>query len=91
MLFYGAYEVDFQHALAAYQGHFAEKDDWEPVEGVYQMEEQMKAAGRNTDFYFYPGTGHWFVEDDRPDAYQAEAARQAWERTLAFLKSKIGV
>ena len=50
----------------------------------------MEAAGRPTDFFFYPGTGHWFVEEDRPDAYNAEASRLAWERTLTFLKAKIG-
>ncbi len=90
VLFYGAAEADFHRARAAYQGHFAENDEWEPEKWVRWMESEMKAAGRETDLFFYPGTGHWFFEDDRPDAYNAEAASQAWERTLAFLRAKLG-
>jgi hypothetical protein len=29
------------------------------------------------------------METDRPDAYNAEAAKLAWERTVAFLKEKL--
>ena len=91
VVFYGVYdEVDFKRSRSAYQGHFAEKDVFEPIEGVHSMEEAMKTAGRSTDFYIYPGTTHWFFEDDRPDAFQPEAAQQAWSRTLAFLKENIG-
>lgn len=34
----------------------------------------------------YPGTGHWFYEPDRPQAYNPPAASLAWDRTLDFLK-----
>ena len=37
-------------------------------------------------FHRYPGTGHWFFEADRTQAYNQAAADLAWERTLAFLK-----
>jgi|GEM_PF-74831 len=90
VLFYGGEHLEFTTTGAAYLGHFAEQDEWEPDEGIRQLQEELKAAGREATFYRYPGTGHWFFEDDRPDAYQPEAAALAWERTLAFLREKLG-
>ncbi|MGH7965193.1 MAG: dienelactone hydrolase family protein, partial [Candidatus Binatia bacterium] len=90
VLFYGIGEGDFGAARAAYLGHFAEVDEWEPAEGVRQMEEAMRSAGRDVSFYLYPGVGHWFFEDNRPDNYDAEASTLAWERTLAFLRAHLG-
>lgn len=89
-LYYGAYTVDFSKARAAYQGHFAESDPYEPAEGVAEMEAAMRAAGREVAFYTYPGTGHWFAENDRPDAYRRDAAELAWGRTVAFLGERLG-
>lgn len=88
-IFYGTYGADFTAARAAYQGHFAPGDPWEPDEAVAELEADMRAAGREVVFYSYPGTGHWFFEPDRPDAYNAEAAALAWERTLAFLRERL--
>lgn len=90
VLFYGVEGVDFTQVRAACQGHYAEDDQWDPVEWARQMEADMRAAGVNTSFYFYPGTGHWFFEEDRLEAYNAAAAQLAWERTIAFLSEQIG-
>ncbi len=89
VLFYGTGEADFSRARAAYLGHFAENDPYEPQAGVDALEESLKRAGRPVTFYRYSGTGHWFFEPDRPDAYDPSAASLAWERTLAFLKRPI--
>jgi len=78
--------ADFASAHAAYLGHFAEPDDFEPLEAVHALEEQIRGGGREVTFHVYPGTGHWFFEDNRPDAYDAEAALLAWERTVTFLQ-----
>jgi carboxymethylenebutenolidase len=86
VLFYGTYSVDFSKTEARFQGHFAEVDEWEPLEGVQQMEADMRATGRAVDFHIYPGVSHWFFEPDRPE-YNAAAADLSWQRTLAFLKS----
>ena len=50
----------------------------------------MRAVGREASFHFYPTTGHWFFEADRPDAYNPAAAALAWERTLTFLRERLG-
>ncbi|HST03430.1 MAG TPA: dienelactone hydrolase family protein [Chloroflexia bacterium] len=75
------------HTHAATQGHFALNDDYEPVEPIREVEADLKKAGKAVDFYFYPDSGHWFFESNRPDAYNAAAAQLAWERTLVFLHS----
>ena len=86
VLFYGTGEVDFSRSKAAYLGHFAENDPYETPSNVDALEEALKRAGRPVTFYRYPGTGHWFFEPDRPEAYNEAAASLAWERTLAFLR-----
>ena len=35
----------------------------------------------------YPGASHAFCDETRPAGYQAEATAQAWDATVAFLKS----
>lgn len=85
VLFYGTGGGDFSNSRAAYLGHFAENDEYEPQSNVDELEEYLKRAGRAVTFFRYPGVGHWFCEPDRP-AYHPEAANLAWERTLAFLR-----
>jgi carboxymethylenebutenolidase len=86
---YGSDGGDYGTARAAYLGHFAEHDDFEPLEAVRALESRIRAAGRDVTFHVYPGTGHWFVEPNRPDAYNAAAAELVWDRTLAFLKARL--
>jgi carboxymethylenebutenolidase len=49
----------------------------------------MKAAGRPFSAHIYEGTGHWFFEKDRVDAYDEQAAQHAWERTIDFLNQNL--
>lgn len=79
-------EVDYASARAAYLGHFARGDEWEEDEYVDQLEAALRTAGREATFYRYSGVTHWFMEENRPDAYNAEAAALAWQRTLDFLR-----
>lgn len=51
-------------------------------------EAALKAAGVNYTAYRYPGTQHGFNNDTTP-RYDAAAAKLAWERTVAFLKSQL--
>lgn len=87
--FYGIRNGDYKKTRAAFLGHFAETDKWAPLISVRKLEKQMRFAGREVTFHIYPGTKHWFFEEDRPDAYNPRAARQAWKRTVNFLHRRL--
>jgi carboxymethylenebutenolidase len=85
-LVYGLYDPGLDKVKADFLGHFAENDQYaEPMEYVRAGEVHIKEAGRKVIFHVYPGTAHWFFEDDRPE-YETKAASLAWDRTLAFFK-----
>jgi carboxymethylenebutenolidase len=90
VVFYGTGPDDFSKSRAEYLGHFAGNDDFEPRESVDALESVLKSAGRPVTVHHYDGTGHWFFEPDRVDAYNAAAAALAWSRTLEFLKRTSG-
>jgi carboxymethylenebutenolidase len=89
VVFYGSWVEDLSHSRAAYLGHFAENDPFEPQSQVDKLDEYIRQMRRPVTFYRYPGTGHWFFEPDRTDAYDREAAALAWERTLTFLRESL--
>jgi carboxymethylenebutenolidase len=70
-------------------GHFAEDDPYETAETVEAFEKGLTEAGRDASIHRYPGTGHWFAEPSR-EAYRAEAADLAFDRTVAFLHGQLG-
>lgn len=82
--FYGLTDADLMKTSPAILGHFGEADEWEPIEQVRELK------GKDLTIHIYPGAGHWFFEEDRPEAYQGEAAALAWERTIDFLHAKVG-
>ena len=87
--FYASYSgLDYSSAKAAYLCHFAEDDPFEPAEAVAEMQQELKAAGKQFTICTYPGTRHWFFEENRPE-YNAGAARLAWERTIEFLHQRL--
>jgi len=89
VVFYGARAADYSRARAAYLGQFAATDEWVAASGVKKLEKSLRSANRAVTFHVYEGTGHWFFEQDRPEAYNAEAAELAWQRTVEFLRSTL--
>jgi len=86
VVFYGTGHEDYTASRAAYLGHFAEADEFEPEANVSHLGSLLRQAERPVTFHRYPGTGHWFFEPDRTQAFNPAAADLAWKRTLAFLK-----
>ena len=90
VVYYGTYTGGIlSRARVPVLGHFAETDPYETDESVAEFEEGLKAARRAAEIHHYPGTGHWFAEPSK-DAYRAEAADLAFERTVAFLRRRLG-
>lgn len=89
VLYYGAGWGEFSASRAAFQGHFAPGDPWQPDDEVDALEKTLREAGREVSFYRYEGAGHWFMEDNRSDDYHPTAAAQAWQRTAAFLHDRL--
>jgi carboxymethylenebutenolidase len=89
VIFYGTGSADFKNANAAYSGHFAKADPYEPEEYVDHLENELRSSGQEVTFYRYEDVGHWFFESDRPDAYNAEIAQLAWDRSITFLKNNL--
>ncbi len=84
--FFGTYPIDFSSSQSSYLGHYSPEDEWEPIPEVRKLEDKIRQAKRPVEFHLYPGTKHWFFEEDRPE-YNPEAAQQAWTRTLEFLRT----
>ena len=66
-------------------GLFGKEDPVVPLEQVEQLERDGEALAREVQVVVYPGAGHAFANDTRPDSYRPDAAEDAWSRALTFL------
>ena len=53
---------------------------------VRTIQAELKKHSKICDFKIYPGANHGFHCDERP-SYHAEAARDAWRRTLDWFQT----
>lgn len=71
-------------------GHFAENDDFFPPAAINALEEQLRGLGKDVTLRVYPGTGHAFLnETNALGTYDPEAAKTAWDHSVAFLRAKL--
>lgn len=88
--FYGAAAKpdDVPKIKAALLVQYAENDD--RINAMRpDFEAALKANGVDYAMHVYPGTRHGFHNNSTP-RYDAEAAKLAWTRTIAFFKEKLG-
>lgn len=89
VVYYGSTEgPSLTRARTPVLGHFAETDPYETDEGVAAFEKTLRTANRDIELHRYPGTGHWFAERSK-EAYVAEAADTAFDRTVDFLRRNL--
>jgi carboxymethylenebutenolidase len=68
---------------------FGENENFFPVPDAKAWVEEQKKAGVDSDIVIYPGAGHAFFNDQRPEAYHAMAAKDAWNRTLRHFRKHL--
>jgi carboxymethylenebutenolidase len=92
VVFYGIHpkvEPDLDNLRAPVLGLYAENDKSVPPEAVRELEAKLKERGKHAEMHIYPGTDHAFFNDTRPEVYNAEAAADAWRRTIEFLRANL--
>jgi carboxymethylenebutenolidase len=50
----------------------------------------MKRLGKSYEYHIFDGAGHGFLRGQENSEANAKAAQEAWPRTIAFLKAKLG-
>jgi len=91
VIYYGGHpkvDFDFDRLAAPVLGHWAEKDDFANANAT-RIETALKQRGKPFEFHRYPGTKHAFFNDARPEVYDAKAAKESWDRTLAFFEAHL--
>jgi len=61
---------------------FGEDEPYFSIPDARAFADTQKKRGREAEVIVYPGAGHAFFNDTRPEAYREAAANYAWRRTL---------
>lgn len=69
-------------------GIFGDEDKTIPVETVETFENVLNSAGITNEIYRYPGVGHALANPSRGN-YAPDETKDAWAKTLAFLKKSL--
>ena len=90
--FYGIHpnvNPDFGAIRCPVLGLFASEDGFVNPEAVSALEAKLDEHGVDKTFHTYQGVGHAFFNDSRPQAYDAEAATDAWGKVLSFFRGSL--
>ncbi len=90
--FYGIHPnvtLDFSGLEAAVLGVFAEHDEFIPAEAVKALESDLREAGARAVVEVVPGVQHAFMNDTRPDVFDAAAAERGWDMLVSFLRAEL--
>jgi carboxymethylenebutenolidase len=68
-------------------GVFGEADHIIAIDDVVRFRNGLEKAKKSCHVRLYPGAPHGWLNDTMPGRYRKEAARDAWNLMMAFLKS----
>ncbi len=71
-------------------GLFGAEDPFVPLSDVEDLRGRLEKTEPASELVVYPGAGHAFMNDTRPEAYRPETASQARARMVDFFRSELG-
>lgn len=83
-------DSDIAHIRASVLGNFGADDRGIPQAVLRAFQTAIQSAGGTADFKAYPGASDDFDDPSDADRYRPEAARDAWNRTIAFFARTLG-
>jgi len=87
----GDMEPDWSNYTAPTMVHVAGNDDFFPPDACESLGAKLRDMGKDVTVHVYPGTGHAFALDHNAlGTHDADAQREAWVRTLEFLRKHLG-
>jgi carboxymethylenebutenolidase len=70
-------------------GLYGAEDALIPVADVEELKRRLARTRHAHEVHVYPGAGHAFLNDTRPELHRPEAARDAWGRMVAFFREHL--
>ncbi|MEW5987593.1 MAG: dienelactone hydrolase family protein [Chloroflexota bacterium] len=70
-------------------GLYAAEDHGIPVATVRAFEQELRKHQIPHEIHVYPHAQHGFFNDARPSVYNASAAQDAWQKTLAWFQNHL--
>lgn len=68
---------------------YGENDQGVKAEGGRELEQKLRALGKDVEVAVYPGADHAFFNDTRPTVHNPVAAADAWRRTLELFRRSL--
>jgi carboxymethylenebutenolidase len=90
--FYGGFKsvpMEWANLRAPLLLIYGENDQGVPAAGGRERESMLREMGKTVELVVYPNAGHAFFNDTRPEAYNADASDDAWQRTLEWFSKNL--
>ena len=81
--------LDFGSCQAKILGVFAENDEFITPAAVRQLDEKLASEGVEAKLLTYLGVQHAFLNDARPDVFDARRAAEAWRDIETFFAAEL--
>jgi len=90
--FYGGFRklpLEWDNLTAPILLIYGENDKSVPASQGRELGQKLKDLGKSADVVVYPNASHAFFNDTRKEVYNAEAAKDAWRRTVELFRAHI--
>ncbi|MFN3813281.1 MAG: dienelactone hydrolase family protein [Aquificaceae bacterium] len=87
--YYGLYSlvpIDFSKIKAPILAVHAGRDAFVPLGDIVKAIEECSRYNLNAQFVIYSSVDHAFFNNTRPEVYREEYAKDAWDKTVEFMK-----